>query len=91
MHYISCFKNKNKDFVKTTKKIQQDFCVINTLKSIKKLKAAVSVLIDGKEDLIKKSKFIYMKNACISRDGKYDEENPEQDNQFYQFLEGNEK
>ena len=60
-------------------------CIINTIRSIKKLKAAVSVLIDGKEELIHKSKMIYVKNSCLTIDS------IRETNEFYEYLDGNGK
>ena len=62
-------------------------CIINTIRTIKKLKAAVSVLIDGKDEMITKCKFIYMKNACLQQQCNGESES----NEFYEFLDGHDK
>ena len=43
----------------------------------------VSVLLEGRDDLLKRSKFVYMKHASLYREQEKDK--------FYDFLEGREK
>ena len=54
--------------------------IINIIKTIKKLKAGVSALIEDRQDLITKSKFIYMREATLTDS---DQEKTIIPNQFY--------
>jgi hypothetical protein len=84
MTYCLCYKNRNKHFQEAKSRLKKDLCIISTIRKIKKLEAAVSVLMEDKPELITKSKFIYMKDTIISNTIK-------EQGEFYKFLDCHEK
>ena len=67
--------------------------VIKMIKTIKKLKAGVSALIENNQSLISKTKFIYMKDTAIYTSEEEKDQNlfKSHENYFYTFMDRDEK
>lgn len=68
-------KNRNQHFFAQAKKrVEKDLDIINLIKTVRKLKAGLSAIVNNDQKILKKTKEIYMHGASIFSECSSDED-----------------